>query len=96
MSVFLQADSYLLFLCIGIKRKVHKESDLPTQILTMLAKLDEEADARMEDRERKRMLLEAEFEEKQHEEEWRYEELMQTMLFSECNDGSVRPVLTHI
>ena len=35
----------------GIKRK-RKEEDLPSEILTMLGKLDEQADRRMEERER--------------------------------------------
>ena len=64
----------------GIKRK-RKEEDLPSEILTMLGKLDEQADRRMEERERKRMMLQGELEEKRREQERKHEERMNTMMF---------------
>ena len=64
----------------GIKRK-RKEEDLPIAILTMLGKLDEQADRRMEEKERKRMMLQAELEEKRRKQERKHEERMNTMMF---------------
>ena len=72
--------SELILHYTGNKRK-NKEGDITPELLSILAKLDEQADARMEERERKRMLLEAELEEKRREQERRHEERMQTMMF---------------
>ena len=67
-----------LFFIIGTKRKLHKEGDFTSDLLTMLSKLDEQADARMEEREKKQALLEAELE-RRREQERKHEERMQTM-----------------
>ena len=64
----------------GIKRK-RKEEYLPSEILTMLGKLDEQADRKMEEKERKRMMLQAELEEKRRKPERKQEERMNTMMF---------------
>ena len=60
----------------GTKRKL---LGLSSEALALFAKLDEQADARAEERERKRMLLEADLEEKRRVEERKHEERMQTM-----------------
>ena len=65
-------------ICAGIKRKT-KDSDVSAEVLLILERLDQRADARMEDREGKRMLLEAEVEEKR-EQERRHEQRMQTLM----------------
>ena len=57
----------------GTKRKC-KQRDLPFDVVTLLTKLDEQADKRMEERERKMMMLQAELEEKRREQERKYEE----------------------
>ena len=59
---------------------MHKDTDLPSEILIILAKLDEQADARMEERE-KRALLESELEERRRDQERKHEDRVQTMLF---------------
>ena len=64
--------------CAGIKRKT-KDSDVSAEVLLILEQLDQRADARMEDREGKRMLLEAEVEEKR-EQERRHEQRMQSLM----------------
>ena len=65
----------------GIKRKC-KERDLPFDVVTLLAKLDEQADKRMEERERKMMMLQAELEEKRREQERKHEERMNAMMLN--------------
>ena len=60
---------------------MRKEGDLPSDVLSIIAKLEAQADARMEEMENKRMRLEAEIEEKRREQERKHEERMQTMLF---------------
>ena len=65
-------------ICSGTKRKM-KDSNVSAEVLSILERLDERADARMEERERK-MLLEAELEEKRREQERRHEERMQTLM----------------
>ena len=53
------------------------------EILALVAKLDEQAEARHEEHERKRMLLEAELEEKRREKERMHEERI-TSMFLTC------------
>ena len=65
----------------GTKRKC-KQRDLPSDVVTLLTKLDEQADKRMEERERKMMMLQAELEEKRREQERKYEERMNTMMLN--------------
>ena len=81
--MFFRGIIYILYSSIflaAIKRK-KKAEDLPSDILAILSKVDEQAEARMEERERKRMLLEAELEERRREQERKHEERMQTMMF---------------
>ena len=72
---------YILYssICLAAIKRKKKAEDLPSDILAILSKVDEQAEARMEERERKRMLLNAELEERRREQERKHEERMQTM-----------------
>ena len=48
----------------GVKRKPPRDTGFSSEVMALLSKLDEQAEAREEERERKRMLLEADLEEK--------------------------------
>ena len=56
-----------------------RDNELSVEMLAVLSKLDEQAENRAEERERRRMLLEAELEEKRQEQERKW---IQTMLMS--------------
>ena len=58
------------FHLLGMKRK--RKKDVPSEILEILEKLDEAADSRMEERERKRMILQDLLERNRQEEERRH------------------------
>ena len=67
---------------IGVKVRSRKDGDLTSNLLTIMSVLEEQADKRMEEREAKRMHLEASLEEKRREQERQHEERMQAMFFS--------------
>lgn len=64
-----------------MKGKSRKDNDLASNLLVIMSALEEQADKRMEEREAKRMRMEASMEEARREQERKHEERMQNMLF---------------
>ena len=72
-----------MFVCICIDAKVRsqRDGDLASDLLSVMVKLNELADRRMEEREQKRMMMKAKLEEIRYENERKHEERMQAMFF---------------
>ena len=68
------------FHLLGMKRK--RKNDMPSEILEILGRLDEAADSRMEERGKKRMLLQDRLERNRQEEERWHELNVQQMMFT--------------